>query len=62
MVVKHRTPENAVVIGVTGGIAAGKSTLTELIAKLVTKRKVAVLNGDHFGHLAYAPGTSCLKR
>ena len=40
------------VIGLTGGIAAGKST----VAKLLGERGAAVIDADRLGHRAYARG------
>mmetsp|Transcript_16651 Transcript_16651/g.20183 ORF Transcript_16651/g.20183 Transcript_16651/m.20183 type:complete len:398 (+) Transcript_16651:250-1443(+) len=48
---KYRTPEGVIVVGFTGGIASGKTTVTEEFEKAGAK----VLNADHFGHLAYGP-------
>ncbi|GBG29766.1 Dephospho-CoA kinase, putative [Hondaea fermentalgiana] len=51
-----RTPPNAVVIGLTGGIASGKSTVCQVLEQ---QGGAIVLNADHFGHEAYKPGTAC---
>lgn len=40
------------IIGLTGGIAAGKST----VASLLAKRGAAVIDADRLGHRAYARG------
>jgi dephospho-CoA kinase len=53
------TPPKLHVIGLTGGIASGKSTLREALAKYPGVR---VLDADKLGHLAYAPGTETLKK
>lgn len=42
-----------VVIGLTGGIAAGKSTIAQELARL----GAVVIDADKVGHEAYAPGT-----
>jgi dephospho-CoA kinase len=42
-----------VVIGLTGGIAAGKSTIAQELARL----GAAVIDADKVGHEVYAPGT-----
>mmetsp|Transcript_19249 Transcript_19249/g.33331 ORF Transcript_19249/g.33331 Transcript_19249/m.33331 type:complete len:413 (+) Transcript_19249:165-1403(+) len=54
-----RTPPNAVVIGLTGGIASGKSTVCKL---LEDEGKAIILNADLFGHEAYKPGTRCMQQ
>jgi len=54
-----RTPESVVVVGLTGGIASGKSTVCEL---LKSEAGAVVLNADLFGHEAYKPGTECLEK
>ena len=60
-----RTPDNAVVVGLTGGIATGKSTTSKLLAKHAAaddQVEALVLDADQFGHLAYAKGTKCLQQ
>ena len=52
------TPKNVHVVGVTGGIASGKSTVRETLAKFDF---IQVLDADKLGHLAYAPGTETLE-
>ncbi len=42
-----------IVIGLTGGIAAGKSTISEELARL----GATVIDADKVGHEAYAPGS-----
>ncbi len=42
-----------IVIGLTGGIASGKST----VARLLGERGARVLDADLLGHRAYEPGT-----
>lgn len=42
------------VVGLTGGIAAGKSTVSEALRAL----GAAVIDADRVGHEAYAPGTA----
>lgn len=41
-------------IGLTGGIASGKSTVAEIIGK----NGIPVVNADHVAHLALDPGTA----
>ena len=43
-----------IVIGLTGGIASGKST----VARMLAERGAQVLDADRLGHRAYEPGTS----
>jgi|EP00945_MAST-04E_sp_MAST-4E-sp1_P003719 dephospho-CoA kinase len=45
-----------VVVGLTGGIAAGKST----IAKIMKSFGATVIDADKIGHQVYEPGTKCL--
>jgi phosphopantetheine adenylyltransferase/dephospho-CoA kinase len=52
-----RTPSNVVVVGITGGIACGKSTVSTRLGEL----GAVVINADSLGHEAYMPGTQCLK-
>lgn len=54
-----RTPSNAIVIGLTGGIASGKSTACSIVE---SEARAVVLNADLLGHEAYKPGTACLER
>lgn len=42
-----------IVLGLTGGIAAGKST----VARELARRGAHVIDADRLGHLAYEPGT-----
>ena len=42
------------VIGITGGIGAGKSTVSEILASL----GLDVINVDELGHQVYLPSTS----
>lgn len=42
-----------IVVGLTGGIAAGKSTVTRELAR----RGARVIDADKLGHRAYEPGT-----
>jgi phosphopantetheine adenylyltransferase/dephospho-CoA kinase len=44
-----------VVIGLTGGIASGKSVVSEMLAGLGAR----VIDADKLGHEAYAPGSEC---
>jgi dephospho-CoA kinase len=46
------------VIGITGGICSGKSTVTETVASL----GAAVIDADKLGHTAYAKGSECLQK
>jgi len=54
-----RTPENAIVIGLSGGIATGKSTALALLERI---GNATVINADLLGHEAYKPGTTCLEQ
>jgi len=44
-----------VVIGLTGGIASGKSVVSAMLAK----RGAFIVDADQLGHEAYAPGLNC---
>ena len=46
-----------VVVGVTGGIASGKSTVARMLGKLGAD----VIDTDSLGHTVYEPGTACFK-
>lgn len=50
-------PTQPYVIGITGGIASGKSGLLKALQR---DRGVAVVDCDLLGHQAYLPGTQCL--
>lgn len=52
------TPNRLHVIGLTGGIACGKSTLRDALGTLPGVR---TLDADKLGHLAYAPGTDTIQ-
>lgn len=43
------------VIGLTGGIASGKSVVSQMLAE----RGALVIDADRVGHEAYAPGSGC---
>jgi dephospho-CoA kinase len=45
-----------VVIGLTGGICSGKSTVTHLLSK---NYEAVVIDADKLGHEAYEVGTAC---
>jgi dephospho-CoA kinase len=45
------------VIGLTGGIGSGKSTVTELLSEL----GASVVSADEVGHQCYQPGTEAWK-
>jgi phosphopantetheine adenylyltransferase/dephospho-CoA kinase len=47
------------VIGLTGGICSGKSTVTQI---LQSKYDVLVIDADKLGHEAYEPGTECMQQ
>ncbi|XP_031548868.1 bifunctional coenzyme A synthase-like [Actinia tenebrosa] len=49
---RKRSSERPYIIGLTGGIASGKSAISKRLEKL----GAAVINCDLLGHLAYAPG------
>jgi len=53
---RRTPPSQPYVIGLTGGIATGKSTLIGALKQ----RGVAVLDCDKLGHEAYLPGTQCV--
>ena len=44
-----------IVIGLTGGIASGKSVVSQMLAE----RGALVIDADKLGHEAYAPGSAC---
>ena len=44
-----------VIIGLTGGIASGKSVVSGMLAE----RGALVIDADKVGHEAYAPGSAC---
>jgi len=46
------------VIGLTGGIASGKSTVCELLGLYGAR----VVNADKLGHQCYKPGSACLRQ
>jgi phosphopantetheine adenylyltransferase/dephospho-CoA kinase len=46
------------IIGLTGGIASGKSTVAECLRDL----GATVIEGDHLGHRVYEPGSSGFER
>ena len=46
-----------VVIGLTGGIASGKSVVSEMLAE----HGALVIDADKVGHEAYAPGSGCYE-
>ena len=49
---------NAPVIGLTGGIGSGKSTVAAILAEL----GAAVIDADKIGHEIYLPGTEGFRR
>jgi dephospho-CoA kinase len=46
-----------VVIGLTGGIASGKSVVSRMLAG----RGAHIIDADKLGHEAYAPGSECYR-
>lgn len=46
-----------VVIGLTGGIASGKS----LVSQMLAEHGAQVIDADKVGHEAYAPGSGCCE-
>jgi dephospho-CoA kinase len=46
-----------VVIGLTGGIASGKSAVSRMLAE----RGAHIIDADKLGHEAYAPGSECYR-
>lgn len=51
-------PDQAKIIGLTGGIGTGKST----VAKILEELGAAVIRADNVGHDVYAPGTPGWQR
>src|SRR6185503_14647104 len=53
------SPESpvTVVIGLTGGIASGKSVVSNMLAE----HGALVIDADKVGHEAYAPGSTCYE-
>jgi phosphopantetheine adenylyltransferase/dephospho-CoA kinase len=45
--------QNVIIVGLTGGIASGKSTVSQILAGL----GATVIDADKLGHEAYLPGT-----
>ena len=56
-ILEKRKGSGRYVIGLTGGIAAGKST----VSKLLEARGATVVDADKIGHGVYLPGSECLK-
>ncbi|HZP56106.1 MAG TPA: dephospho-CoA kinase [Dehalococcoidia bacterium] len=52
-----RSSALTVVIGLTGGIASGKSVVSEMLAR----RGALIIDADKVGHEAYAPGSDCYR-
>lgn len=46
------------VIGITGGICSGKSTVTKILSSL----GLQILDADKLGHKAYEPGSDCQRQ
>ena len=46
------------VIGITGGVASGKSTVISVLASM----DVITVNADIIGHKTYQQGTNCYKK
>ena len=46
-----------VVVGLTGGIASGKSVVSQMLAE----HGATVIDADKVGHEAYAPGSGCYE-
>lgn len=47
------------VVGLVGGIASGKSTVSRILA---SDCGVAVIDADKLGHESYEPGTRCFNK
>ncbi len=47
-----------IVIGLTGGILSGKSTVSEMLAK----KGAVIIDADKIGHQAYKPGTETWQK
>ena len=56
-ILEKRKGNGRYVIGLTGGIASGKST----VSKLLEARGATVVDADKIGHGVYLPGSECLK-
>lgn len=54
----EQTPENAYIIGLTGGICCGKTSIAAQLEKL----GAFVVNCDRLGHQAYLPGTDTFAK
>lgn len=50
-------PSRPRVIGLTGGIASGKSTAREILSEL----GASVIDADKYGHKCYEPGSTCFQ-
>lgn len=46
------------VLGIVGGIASGKST----VSRVLSDCGVAVIDADKLGHESYQPGTRCFEK
>ena len=46
-----------VIIGLTGGIASGKST----VSRILQSYGATIVDADKVGHSVYEPGTECLN-
>ena len=55
----EETEEQMQVIGITGGVGAGKSTVLNFLSGLPDVR---VEEADRIGHLVMEPGTDCFRR
>ncbi len=53
----YRRERVTVVIGLTGGIASGKSVVSAMLGE----RGALIIDADRVGHEAYAPGTGCYR-
>ena len=53
------TVADAYIVGITGGIASGKTSLTAKISQLTNSKSVAFIDCDKLGHSAYEAGSKC---
>ena len=54
MIIQENLKEKQRRIGITGGIASGKSTITQFIAK---KKKIKILDADNYSKELLFPGS-----
>ena len=64
---KEMVTVRPLVVGITGGIASGKSSIAAMINALSQENKlryasVEVIDADKLGHMTYVPGTECYRK